>query len=163
MRLFFETMDETRRARDWTWAQLGVAINAPFAGTPSIPISTSTLRGMLDKHSVTSAVVVQVLRCLKRSPESFMTGPSAIPGRPFRDPGIGRILRFDTRALYDALNVRREERHLTWSQVAAELPHFTASMLTNLASGPLIGCPRVFRITQWLHRPAADFVKAYGR
>jgi hypothetical protein len=34
-------------------------------------------------------------------------------------------------------------------------------MLANLATGPLIGFPRVMLITQWLHRPAADFVRGY--
>jgi hypothetical protein len=39
------------------------------------------------------------------------------------------------------------------------LSGFTASMLTNLSTGPLIGFPRVMLLTQWLGRPAADFVR----
>jgi hypothetical protein len=39
------------------------------------------------------------------------------------------------------------------------LPGFTASMLTNLATGPLIGFPRVMLLTQWLGQPAAHFVR----
>ena len=73
--------------------------------------------------------------------------------------GPGRILRFDTRAVYEALNVRRVEREHTWKQVAKKLPGFTESMLTNLASGPLIGFPRVMLLTQWLEKPAAGFVR----
>jgi hypothetical protein len=37
------------------------------------------------------------------------------------------------------------------------------SMLTNLAKGPLIGFPRVMTLTQWLGRPAADFVRARSK
>jgi hypothetical protein len=52
---------------------------------------------------------------------------------------------------------------LSWAQVAAELPGFTASMLTNLAKGPLIGFPRVMLLTQWAGRPAADSVQVRPR
>jgi hypothetical protein len=60
--------------------------------------------------------------------------------------------------MHDALNRARTERGLTWRQLARELPGFTESMLTNLASGP-IGFPRVMRITRWLNRPAASFMR----
>jgi hypothetical protein len=65
--------------------------------------------------------------------------------------------------MHAALNAERVERGMTWKQVAHELPGFTDSMLTNLATGPLIGFPRVMMITQWLCRPAASFVRDYGR
>jgi hypothetical protein len=79
------------------------------------------------------------------------------------DPGPSRILRFDTRALYEALDAERRERGLTWKQTAGELPGFTEGMLTNLSMGPLIGFPRVMILAQWLGRPAASFVRDYGR
>jgi hypothetical protein len=43
--------------------------------------------------------------------------------------------------------------------VTAELPGFTTPMLTNLATGPLIGFPRVMLLTQWLGRAAAHFAR----
>jgi hypothetical protein len=52
---------------------------------------------------------------------------------------------------------------MTWRQLAQELPGFTESMLTNLASGPAIGFPRVMRITQWLNRAAATFMRGCDR
>jgi hypothetical protein len=70
-------------------------------------------------------------------------------------------LRFDTKGLHAALDEVRRERGLTWRQVAAELPGFKEGMLTNLATGPAIGFPRVMRVTQWLGRPAADFTRGY--
>jgi hypothetical protein len=120
---------------------------------------------MLKKRSVTSAVVLQTLRWLGRTPESFLTGatPSPSPDEQLPEAGQDRILRFDTRAIYDALEQERSTRGLTWQQVARELPGFTPSMLTNLASGPLIGFPRVMTITQWLGRPAATFVRSRSR
>lgn len=165
MRAFHAELDEQRRSRGLSWTQLATEINRPFESTPSIPISPGTLRDMLKKRSVTSAVVLQTLRWLGRTPESFLTGatPSPSPDEQLPEAGQDRILRFDTRAIYDALEQERSTRGLTWQQVARELPGFTPSMLTNLASGPLIGFPRVMTITQWLGRPAATFVRSRSR
>jgi len=159
MRAFHAALDEARQARGLTWAELASETNHPFEGTTSIPIHPATLRGMLAKRSVTSAVVLQALAWLGRTPETFLTGSSALAETPLPEVGPGRVLRFDTRALHAALNAQRQTRELTWAQVAAELPGFTPTMLTNLATGPLIGFPRVMLLTQWLGRPAADFVR----
>jgi hypothetical protein len=161
MRGFYTAVDEERRARGLSWVELAAEINRPFEHTPSIPISPATIRGMLKKRSVTSAVVLQVLRWLRRTPESFLAGASDLRSAqeelPHAEPN--QILRFDTRAIYDALDQERRGRALTWEQTAAELPGFTKSMLVNLATGPLIGFPRVMVLTQWLGRPAASFVR----
>ncbi len=158
-------LDERRRAMDYTWKQVAAEINRPFEATDSIPISPGTLRDMLKKRSVTSAVVLQVLRWLKRSPESFLTGAEDGTIQEQRLPVAGEheILRLDTRALYVALCQERLQREMTWQQVANELPGFTVSMLTNLEKGPLIGFPRVMLLTQWVERPMASFVRACSR
>lgn len=162
---FHAELDRQRRARDLTWEELAAEINRPFEGTPSIPISAGTLRAMLEKRSVTSAVVLQALRWMQRTPESFLAAGSGSPSAEEQLPaaGSGQILRLDTRAIYEALQQERLRRGLTWQQVAKEQPGFTASMLTNLASGPLIGFPRVMVITQWLGRPLSEFVRARSR
>lgn len=159
-------LDDARKARSLTWTDLLTELNAPFKFVPSIPTSLSTIREMGGKASVTSAVVLQVLRWLGRSPESFLQGrPPAVgadaSAEALPDVGAQRVLRFDTKRLHSALDEARRERGLTWRQVAAELPGFKEGMLTNLATGPAIGFPRVMRITQWLGRPAAEFMRAY--
>ena len=158
------TLDARRKALGLTWAETAVRINHPFVGTPSIPISVSTLSSMTAKHSVTSAVVLQVLAWLGRTPESFLTPPQ----EPSEDEllpetGPAAVLRMDTRTLYEAINAQRLERGLTWKQVAREIPLFTENMLTNLSSSPLIGFPRVMFLTQWLDKPAAAFVRVRSR
>jgi hypothetical protein len=70
MRAFYAELDKQRRFRGLTWTQLAAEINRPFESTPSIPISPATLRDMLKKRSVTSAVVLQVLRWLFATLES---------------------------------------------------------------------------------------------
>jgi hypothetical protein len=165
MKAFHAALDAERQARRLSWTELTAQINEPFNGTSSIPISVTTIRNMQGKRSVTSAVVLQILRWLKRSPESFLLGRKSAPSKNelLPAPGPSRILRFDTRALHAALNAARVEQGMTWRQVADELPGFTESMLGNLATGPLIGFPRVMLITQWLRRPAASFVRVTAR
>jgi hypothetical protein len=120
---------------------------------------------MTTKRSVTSAVVLQVLRWLRRTPESFLAGRDQppTPGEAMPEAGPAQILRFDTAAIHAALDAKRREQGMTWSEVAGELPGFTPSMLTNLAKGPLIGFPRVMALVQWLGRPASDFVRARSK
>jgi hypothetical protein len=165
MQALHAALDAARRARGLSWVALVSEINQPFEGTPSIPISVATVRGMQSKRSVTSAVVLQILRWLGRTPESFLSRGDAAPQalEILPDPGPSRVLRFDTRAMHAALDAERIKQGMKWKQVADELPGFTASMLTNLATGPLIGFPRVMMITQWLGRPAASFVRDYDR
>jgi hypothetical protein len=159
MHVFHAALDGARQAHGLSWAELAAETNRPFKGAISIPIHPSTPRGMLAKRSVTSAVVLQALAWLGRTPESFLMGAAAGTETPLPAAGPGRVLRFDTRALHDALDAQRQARGLAWVQVAAELPGFTPTMLTNLATGPLIGFPRVMLLTQWVGRSAADFVR----
>lgn len=163
MGAFHAALDAARQAKGLSWIELAAETNRPLEGTTSIPIHPATLRGMLAKRSVTSAVVLQALAWLGRTPESFLTGPPTLPETPLPESGPGRVLRFDTQALHAALNAQRQARGLSWAQVAAELPGFTTSMLTNLATGPLIGFPRVMLLTQWLGQPAAHFVRVRAR
>lgn len=160
---FHAALDAERRAQDLTWNELAHQINRPFAQTSSIPISVGTLQNMPGKRSVTSAVVLQALRWLGRTPESFLTGSAAASAAFLPSPRPASILRFDTRKLHAALNARRIGEQMTWKQLADQLPGFTPATLQNLATGPLIGFPRVMRLTQWLGRPAADFVRACRR
>jgi hypothetical protein len=165
MQALHVALDGERRVRGLSWEELTADINKPFKGTTSIPISASTIRNMSKKSSVTSAVVLQVLRWLDRSPESFLSGQLGRShlDEKLPDAGTTKILRFDTQAMYAALDDERQRRNLTWKQLVAQLPGFTQSMIANLAEGPLIGFPRVMTITQWLKCPAATFVRARDR
>jgi hypothetical protein len=158
-------LDAARRVSGLSWVEVTARLNRPFEGTSSIPISLDTLRTMTAKRSVTSAVVLQVLAWLGRTPESFLVGiaRNSDPSEQLPASGPGRILRFDTRAMHAALDQQRHQQDLSWKDVANELPGFSSSMLRNLAVGPLIGFPRVMFVTQWLDRPAADFVRVTSR
>lgn len=165
MKALYAVLDAERQSRGLSWLELTYEVNKPFEGTPSIPITVGTLRGIPKKRSVTSAVILQVLAWLDRTPESFLAGNGnePHPTEVLPESAPGRILRFDTGAIYEALNTKRQELGLTWKQVAKQLPGFTESMLRNLANAPLIGFPRVMLLTQWLGRSAASFVRVCAR
>jgi hypothetical protein len=87
MRAFHAALDAARRAKGLSWAELASETNRPFEGTTSILIHPATLRDMLAKRSVTSAVVLQALAWLVRTPESFLTAPPPFPEAPLRSQG----------------------------------------------------------------------------
>jgi transcriptional regulator with XRE-family HTH domain len=160
---FYDALDTERQMRGMSWAQLTAEINVPFQYAPSRPFSASTVTGIREKRSVTSAVILALLRWLGRSPESFVPGHVTVDETSERLPDVPdrQVIRVDTKALYMALDQARRYRGMTWNELASELPHTRSPMLTGLAKGPLIGFPQLTRITQWLGVPVARFVRGY--
>jgi hypothetical protein len=79
---------------------------------------------------------------------------------------------FDVAALYSALDARRNELGLSWSQVANELWQLSAelndrrrdhpispSTLTNMAKKPRISCQHALFMLRWLDRTPESFLK----
>ena len=161
----YVALDEKRRKRGLTWPAAAREISESFARTPARPISASTLTGIRTRRMVEGDGVLQMLRWLNRAPESFIAGhhdatdvSTALPAT-----ASNQILRFDTRALYEALNARRAERGLTWTDVALEIGGVSASGLTHLANGGRTAFPQVMRLARWLGRSAATFTRASDR
>jgi hypothetical protein len=157
----YRALDETRAARELSWGEVAREINAQFGELDSRPIATSTINGMRSRRVVEGDGVLQMLRWLRRTPESF------VPDHPdasnavyaLRDVPTNRILRFDTKAMYSALDQKRAERGITWAQVAREIAGFGAASLKRLADGGRTTFPEVMRIVGWLDRPAAAFTR----
>ncbi len=73
--------------------------------------------------------------------------------------GPDRRLRWDLPALHAALDAQRRARGLTWAELARTLD-CTPTRLTNLRTARQADMGLVMRVTQWLARPAADFIHA---
>lgn len=105
--------------------------------------------------------VLQMLLWLNRTPESFIPGhsTSGAVDAQLPDVPVDRVLRFDTRTLYAALDAQRVERHMTWAQVAQEVG-LRVSSLTRLSKGGRTAFPPVMRMVAWVARPAAHFTRS---
>jgi hypothetical protein len=151
-------LDARRRELGLTWRELAIQATSRPSRRSNRRISPSTFSGMSARSSVRDTVVLQALRWLGRTPESFVPGLGERPEHALPGDGPGRPA-LDTAAIYQAMNEVRAERGMTWREVADSLGRgFTPGMLTRLAGGTGIGFPRVMRIFQWLDRPAAEFV-----
>ncbi len=158
-------LDAQRCSRGLSWQQVARELRACFADVPARPISPSTLSGMRSRRVVEGDGVLQMLRWLDRTPESFVPSNEQVTERSASLPEVGkdRIIRFDTRAMYVALETQRAERGMTWKQVAAEIGGLQPASLTRLKKGGRVAFPTVMRIVTWLERPAASFVRSSER
>ncbi|HLI02074.1 MAG TPA: hypothetical protein VKV06_14900 [Acidimicrobiales bacterium] len=152
-------LDARRLELGLTWTELAIQATDRPGRRSERRISASTFKGIGQRSSVRDTVVLQALRWLGRTPESFVPGRGETSGRPVPDDETGRPA-LDTQAIYEALDARRLREGLTWRAVADRLgPGWHPLMLTRLAEGTGIGFPRVMRIFRWLDRPVADFVR----
>jgi hypothetical protein len=161
----YAALDERRRARGLSWQGVAREVSRPFDTTPSRPIAASTLTGMRTRRAIEGDGVPQQLRWLNRTPESFVPGGAGAAAADCALPHVApnKILRFDTRAIYAALDAQRRDRGLTWKQVAIDIGGFQPAALTRLANGGRTGFPDVMRIARWLGRPVASLTRITSR
>ena len=152
VRALYLALDDARQARGLTWA----------AAARSIGVSPSTLTGLQSRTAVEGDGVLQMLRWLGRTPESFIAG-GASPESELPVVGPGEVLRFDAAAIYRALNAERERRQWTWPELAAAIGGVSPAMLRHLRDGGRVSVPSIMRIIGWLERPAADFTRGCRR
>ena len=154
----FTALDAERRSRGLSWEKIAREMGGMFG------INPSTLSGMRSKRVVEGDGVLGMLRWLGRTPESFVPGHPA-PTENTALPVVGsfRLLRFDTKAIYVALDAQRVARGMTWKAVAKEIGGLGAAGLTRLERGGRTAFPEVMRIVRWLGRPAASFTRIADR
>jgi hypothetical protein len=167
LKALYEALDEQRRSRGLTWAAAAREINgiAPGERPEGHPIATSTITGLKTKGFGEGDGILAMLLWLGRTPESFVPGfPDADAERFRLREGLSReqCLRWDAKKLHAALNAQRQDRHMTWSQVAQVIGGCTPGMLMNLAKGGRVGLPGVMRLVRWLDQPAAAFTRVAG-
>jgi hypothetical protein len=150
-------LDARRSELGLTWQQLAIKITDRPSRRSDRRIAASTFKAMSQRRSMRDTVVLQVVRWLGRTPESFVPGHRGGPEHVLPDSDTGRPA-LDTRAIYLAMDARRAQQELTWRDVAYVLgPGFSPGMLTRLATGTPVGFPRVMRIFGWLECPVAEF------
>jgi hypothetical protein len=130
------------------------------------PIAASTLTNLAKRGDTSCQHALFMLRWLNRDPEDFVPGappstcallPTAGPDRRLRWH-LHATPRRDVPGLYEALDRRRRDRDLSWPELAREL-RYGPNQLTGLRTTRFaVRMTLAMAITQWLQRPAADFV-----
>ena len=158
----FGALDGRRRHRGLGWYELADEMwqqsSDLNAARTDHPLCGGAVSRLQQRGATSCQYALFMLRWLRRAPEDFLTGPVADVGDVrLPDAGPDSRLRWNLSELYTALNDRRQERGLTWAQLAGELG-YTTNRLTNLRTARLADMDLAMRITQWLGRPAAAFV-----
>jgi hypothetical protein len=154
-------VDARRRDEQLSWPALAAAIweksRVLNERRNDHPINPATIRKLAEGVSCQHALFV--LRWLEVPPETFITAPQpGTAGVPLPLADEAHRLRWDLKRLYGAIDAARSARRATWQQAAGRL-HCTPSQLTGLRTAKYATSMELaIRITQALHRPAADFV-----
>jgi hypothetical protein len=168
-RALYAALDARRRTEGLSWPGAATAIwdMAPMLnatrdarGLANHPISASTLHSLAKRGGTTCQHALFFIRWLDRTPESFLVGVGLDAGSPLPACGPDRRPRWDLKALHAGLNEARASRGATWAQTAQDL-RCQPSQLTGLKTARFAtDMGLAMRITQWVGRPAADFVDA---
>jgi hypothetical protein len=159
---FFAAVDRARRDRDMGWFELAgelwdqsAQLNAQRDDHPLCGGAVSRLGG---RGETSCQYALYLLRWLGKPPEEFLAGPVRDVGDvQLPDPGPDSRLRWDLAQLHAALSEERQRQGLTWAGLAKRVG-CTPSRLTNLRTARMADMALTMRVTQWLRRPAADFI-----
>jgi hypothetical protein len=158
----FKALDAQRSDRELGWYELAdelwgqsAELNARRRDHPLCGGAVSRLQ---QRGATSCQYGLFMLRWLRRAPEDFLTGPVVDVGDVrLPDAGPESRLRWNLNETYVALNEQRRARDLTWVALAGELD-CTPSRLTNFRTARLADMDLAMRTTQWLGRPAAEFI-----
>jgi hypothetical protein len=159
---FFAAFDAERRDRGLGWYEFADELWQQSSELNAQRMDHPLCGGAVSRLGARGATSCQyalfMLRWLGRAPEEFLIGSVVDVGDvQLPEPGPDSRLRWDLNQLYAALNEQRQARGLTWSGLAQELG-CTPSRLTNLKTARMADMDLTMRVTQWLAKPAAEFI-----
>lgn len=159
-------LDAERADRRLTWNTLADELWQQSADLNARLVDHAMCPGALvrtvKRQTMSCQYALILLRWIRRAPEDFLVGAVVDVG-DVRLPDVGpdSRLRWDLGELHAVLNEHRQERRLTWAEVA-EVLQCTSNRLTNLKTARLADMGLVMGSTQWLVLPAARFVHPAG-
>ncbi|MGY4644920.1 hypothetical protein [Cellulomonas sp. URHB0016] len=159
---FIGAVDRARRGQELHWYaladelwDLSVTLNAQRDDHPLCGGAVSRLGA---RGETSCQYALYLLRWLGEPPEAFLVGPVVDVGdASLPDPGPDSRLRWDLPQLHAAVDEQRRRQGLTWVALAAHVG-CTPARLTGLRGARQADMALTMRVTQWLRRPAADFI-----
>ena len=146
-------LDAQRIARHMTWAEVAQAI----------AVSESAMREIADREVVETDDVLQMTRWLGLNIESFVgeAKDRVLGPEPGDHRSTGRLLHFDTRALYAAVDAARKAQGLSWQAVSEQVgsKRATAHMLMGLQKAQRIDLYTMLAIVRWLGSHTSKFTR----
>ncbi len=169
----YRALDTQRDERDLTWPAVArelweMSSELAKRRGEDHPIAAGTLTNLAKRGDTSCQHALFMLRWLGRDPEDFVPGAPSVTRAPLPTAGPDRRLRWHLHAtprrglpgLYETLDQRRRDRELAWPALARQL-RCGPSQLTGLrTAGFAVRMTLAMAITQWLERPAAEFVYA---
>ena len=146
----WEAVDEQRRHRDLSWAQVTRELGW---------MDQATIARMRQSATATCNHVLPMIQWVGRSPESFTVDPGGAIHELLPDPGErGWRWWWAHRELASELEAGRQERGIRRSELAQELGCAEKAViaLNRLRYGPQIGL--AMKVARWLGRSAASFM-----
>ena len=158
----FKVLDAQRRDRGLGWYELADELWQQSEDLNEQrndhPLCGGAIQRLQQRGATSCQYALFMLRWLDQAPEDFLTGRVAEVGDvSLPEAGSGCRLRWDLNQLHSALSEQRQQRQLTWADLARELD-CTPARLTNLRTARLADMDLTMRITQWLGQPAAAFI-----
>jgi hypothetical protein len=166
----FRALDAQREERGLSWPEVARRIwelSADLnARRSDHPISPAAIVAVGKRGDTSCQHALFMLRWLDRSPESFLSGSTTVAAAALPAAGPDHRLRWNLHesprwpvaGLYEAMNARRGNEGLTWAELAHRL-RCSPNQLTGLRIARFaVRMTVAMRITQWLQRPAADFI-----
>lgn len=159
---FFAAVDDARRRRELGWYDLAGELWGQSeqlnAERDDHPLCGGAVSRLGARGETSCQYALYLLRWLGKAPKEFLTGPDLATGQmPLPDAGPDSRLRWDLGQLHAALNAERQRQGLTWAELAGQIG-CTPARLTNLRTARMADMALVIRVTQWLRRPAAEFI-----
>lgn len=161
---FFAAVDDARRARSMGWCDLSHELwdqsEQLNAERDDHPLCGGAVSRLGARGETSCQYALYMLRWLGRAPEEFLAGPALDVG-DVRLPNAGpdSRLRWDLAQLHAALNEERQRQGLSWAELSGQIG-CTPSRLTNLRTARMADLALTMRVTQWLGRPASEFIHA---
>jgi hypothetical protein len=120
-------------------------------------MTSGVLKRMTDGQPTTCQHATILIRWLGRTPESFMPGIVDSPEHALPE-ARGYVLRWSLPLIHEALEVKRHQTGMTWSQVA-EVLGCSPSQVQRIDQNRYgIAMDLAMRIARWVDRPAASFL-----
>jgi hypothetical protein len=159
----YVALDAKRRSRELGWYELAdelweqsAELNVAREGDH--PLCGGAVSRLQQRGATSCQYVLFMLRWLNRAPEDFLRGP-VVDVEDCKLPPVGPDcrLRWTLIEVHEALNEQRRAHQLTWAELGQNLD-CTLNRLTNLRTARFADMDLVMRVTQWLRRPAAEFI-----